>query len=429
MNYLIDNQPKKIKAFIAGVNLNDPNFDYYMTELRELALANNLDVVGQASQKAENIVAGTYFGVGKLNQIKNMARELHAKTLVINDELSPTQIRNIESMTKLKVLDRTELILEIFSNRARSRQAKLQVQLARLQYELPRLHPSENNLDQQRGSGGASGGFANRGSGETKLELNRRTIGKQISAIKKELKDISKQEEIKSARRNNSRLPQVALVGYTNAGKSTTMNELLNVFSEEASKKQVFEKNMLFATLDTSVRRIDLKDDLSFILSDTVGFISKLPHNLIESFKATLQEAKDADLIINVVDASDHNMVQMIKTTQKVLDELKITNVPMITAYNKADLTDRNYPQGEGDDILYSAKDPESIKQLADLIVKKVFDNYEKVNLVLPLSDGKNLAYLHEYGQILNEDFKDDGVHVTVRLSPKDLEKFKIKTV
>lgn len=152
MNYLIDNQPKKIKAFIAGVNLNDPNFDYYMTELRELALANNLDVVGQASQKAENIVAGTYFGVGKLNQIKNMARELHAKTLVINDELSPTQIRNIESMTKLKVLDRTELILEIFSNRARSRQAKLQVQLARLQYELPRLHPSENNLDQQRGS-------------------------------------------------------------------------------------------------------------------------------------------------------------------------------------------------------------------------------------------------------------------------------------
>ena len=429
MNYLIDNQPKKIKAFIAGVNLNDPNFDYYMTELRELALANNLDVVGQASQKAENIVAGTYFGVGKLNQIKNMARELHAKTLVINDELSPTQIRNIESMTKLKVLDRTELILEIFSNRARSRQAKLQVQLARLQYELPRLHPSENNLDQQRGSGGASGGFANRGSGETKLELNRRTIGKQISAIKKELKDISKQEEIKSARRNNSRLPQVALVGYTNAGKSTTMNELLNVFSDEASKKQVFEKNMLFATLDTSVRRIDLKDDLSFILSDTVGFISKLPHNLIESFKATLQEAKDADLIINVVDASDHNMVQMIKTTQKVLDELKITNVPMITAYNKADLTDRNYPQIEGNDILYLAKDPESIKQLADLIVKKVFDNYEKVNLVLPLSDGKNLAYLHEYGQILNEDFKDDGVHVTVRLSPKDLEKFKTKTV
>lgn len=426
---MIDNQPKKTKAFIAGVNLNDPNFDYYMTELRELALANNLDVVGQGSQKAENIVAGTYFGVGKLNQIKNMARELHAKVLVINDELSPTQIRNIEGMTKLKVLDRTELILEIFSNRARSRQAKLQVQLARLQYELPRLHPSENNLDQQRGSGGASGGFANRGSGETKLELNRRTIGKQISAIKKELKDISKQEEIKSARRNNSRLPQVALVGYTNAGKSTTMNELLNVFSDEANKKQVFEKNMLFATLDTSVRRIDLKDDLSFILSDTVGFISKLPHNLVESFKATLQEAKDADLLINVVDASDHNMVQMIKTTQKVLNELNITDVPMITAYNKADLTERNYPRTEGNDILYSAKDPESIKQLANLIVKKVFDNYEKINLVLPLSDGKNLAYLHEYGQILSEDFKDDGVHVTVRLSPKDLEKFKVNAV
>ncbi len=153
----------------------------------------------------------------------------------------------------------------------------------------------------------------------------------------------------------------MALVGYTNAGKSTTMNELLNVFSDEANKKQVFAKNMLFATLDTSVRRIDLKDDLSFILSDTVGFISKLPHNLVESFKATLQEAKDADLLINVVDASDHNMVQMIKTTQKVLNELNITDVPMITAYNKADLTERNYPQIEGNDILYSLKIPNQL--------------------------------------------------------------------
>lgn len=424
MNYLINNQPQKIKAFIAGVNLNDPNFDYYMTELRELTLANNMEVVGEASQKAENIIAGTYFGLGKINQIKAMAHGLKAKALVINDELTPTQIRNLESITKLKVLDRTELILEIFSNRAKTRQAKLQVQLARLQYELPRLHPSENNLDQQRGSGGASGGFANRGSGETKLEMNRRTIGKQISAIKKELKDISKQENIKSARRNNSRLPQVALVGYTNAGKSTTLNELLKVYAEDADKKQVFEKNMLFATLDTSVRRIDLKDDRHFIISDTVGFISKLPHNLVESFKATLQEAKDADLLVNVVDSSDRNMVQMIKTTQKVLQELGITNIPIITAYNKADLTERNYPQIEGNDILYSAKDSRSIKLLADLIAKKVFSNYEQVNLILPLSAGKDLSYMHDYGQVLAEQYKDDGIHVTAKLSAADIKHY-----
>lgn len=422
---MIETQNKKTKAFIAGVNLNDPNFDYYMTELRELTRANNMEVVGQASQNLENIVAGTYFGVGKINQIKSMAQGLKAKALVINDELTPTQIRNLESMTKLKVLDRTELILEIFSNRAKTKQAKLQVQLARLQYELPRLHPSENNLDQQRGSGGASGGFANRGSGETKLELNRRTIGKQISFIKKELKEISKQEEIKSARRNNSRLPQVALVGYTNAGKSTTMNELLRLYAEDADKKQVFEKNMLFATLDTSVRRIDLKDDRSFILSDTVGFISKLPHNLVESFKATLQEAKDADLIVNIVDSSDPNMLQMIKTTQKVLEELGIENVPIITAFNKADLTERSYPQIEGNDILYSAKDPASVKQLADLIAQRVFSNYEKFDLLLPLNGGKDLAYMHQYGQVLSENYEDDGIHVTARLSPADQVHYK----
>ncbi|CCI82482.1 GTPase HflX [Lactobacillus hominis] len=422
---MIETKSKQIKAFIAGVNLKDPNFDYYMTELRELARANNMEVVGQASQNAENIVAGTYFGVGKINQIKAMAQGLKAKALVINDELTPTQIRNLESMTKLKVVDRTELILEIFSNRAKTKQAKLQVQLARLQYELPRLHPSENSLDQQRGSGGASGGFANRGSGETKLELNRRTIGKQISAIKKELKEISKQEDVKSARRNNSRLPQVALVGYTNAGKSTTLNELLKVFSEDSDKKQVFEKNMLFATLDTSVRRIDLPDDRSFILSDTVGFISKLPHNLIESFKATLQEAKQADLLVNVVDSSDPNMVQMTKTTQKVLQEIGITNVPMITAYNKADLTERQFPQIEGNDILYSAKDKDSIKELARLISKKIFSNYEKVNLLIPLSAGKELSYMHEYGKVTKEDYEDDGIHITAQLSPSDLIRYK----
>ena len=414
---MIDNQPKKTKAYIAGVNLNDPNFDYYMTELANLTEANNMEVVGQSFQNAESIVAGTYLGVGKINEIRTMAQGLKAKVLVLNDELTPVQIRNLEKLTKMRVIDRTELILEIFSNRARTKQAKLQVQLARLQYELPRLHPSENNLDQQRG-----GGFANRGAGESKLELNRRTIGKQISAIKKELKAVAGQEEIKAARRNQSRIPKVALVGYTNAGKSTTMNGLLREFSKEGADKEVFVKNMLFATLDTSVRRIDLKDNFSFILSDTVGFISKLPHNLVESFKATLQETRDADLLINVVDASDPNMVQMIRTTQNVLDEIGVKGIPMITAYNK---TDRNYPQIEGDDILYSAIDPKSIKLLADLITKRVFANYEKFDLILPLSAGKELAYLHDHAQVLREDYQDDGVHIEANIAPDDQGRFR----
>ena len=421
---MIDNTPRKTKAFIAGANLNDPNFDYYMSELANLTEAANMEVVGQARQNEEHIIAGTYFGLGKINEIKDMAHGLKAKVLILNDELTPVQIRNLEKLTKLRVIDRTELILEIFSKRARTKQAKLQVQLARLQYELPRLHPSENNLDQQRGNGGSTGGgFANRGAGESKLELNRRTIGKQISIIKRELQAIDKQEQIKAKRRNQNHIPKVALVGYTNAGKSTTMNGLLKEFSKH-SDKQVFVKNMLFATLDTNVRRIDLENNFSFILSDTVGFISKLPHNLIESFKATLQEVKDADLLINVVDASDPNMIQMIRTTQNVLNEIGVKNTPMITAYNKADKSQRNYPQIEGSGILYSAVDTKSIETLADLITKRIFSNYKKINLLLPLSAGKILSYLHENAQVLKESYQNDGVHIAVRLSPTEQAQF-----
>lgn len=421
---MIENTPRKTKAFIAGVNLNDSNFDYYMTELANLTEAANMEVVGQARQNAEHIVAGTYFGLGKINEIKDMARGLRAKVLILNDELTPVQIRNLEKLTKLRVIDRTELILEIFSKRARTKQAKLQVQLARLQYELPRLHPSENKLDQQRGNGGSTGGgFANRGAGESKLELNRRTIGKQIAIIKNELKEISQQEEIKAKRRNQNNIPKVALVGYTNAGKSTTMNGLLQEFSKH-SDKQVFVKNMLFATLDTNVRRIELDNNFSFILSDTVGFISKLPHNLVESFKATLQEVRDADLLINVVDASDPNMIQMIRTTQNVLNEIGIKNTPMITAYNKADKSERNYPQIEGSNILYSATDPKSITTLANLITKRIFVNYKRTRLLLPLSDGKTLSYLHENAQVISENFQNDGIHVTVRLAPEQQNRF-----
>ncbi|RVU70930.1 MULTISPECIES: GTPase HflX [Lactobacillus] len=423
---MINNQIPKTKAFIAGVNLKDPNFDYYMAELVNLTEANNMEVVGQARQNAENIVVGTYFGLGKINEIKAMAHGLKAKVLVLNDELTPVQIRNLEKLTKLRIIDRTELILEIFSNRARTKKAKLQVELARLQYELPRLHPSENTLDQQRGNGGSTGGgFANRGAGESKLELNRRTIGKQISAIKKELKAVASQEEIKASRRNQSRLPKVALVGYTNAGKSTTMNGLLQVFNKQSDEKQVFVKNMLFATLDTSVRRIEMKNNFSFILSDTVGFISKLPHNLVESFKATLQEAKDADLLINVVDAADPNMIQMIRTTQNVLKEIGVKDIPMITAYNKADKTERQYPEIEGNDILYSATDSQSIKVLADLITKRVFASYKSFNLKLPLDAGDLLAYLYEHAHITKKDYHDDCIYLTANIAPADQAKFK----
>jgi GTP-binding protein HflX len=418
---LYDNQHKQQLAVIAGVNLNDdPDFDYSMIELAQLVAADNLTVAGKSTQNSDTLVAATYFGLGKVNEIKALAQGLKAKLLVVNSELTPMQIRNLENFTHLRVIDRTELILEIFSRRARTKQAKLQVELARLEYELPRLHPSERKLDQQRG-----GGFANRGSGESKLELNRRTINKRIDSIKAQLKNIAEQEDIKSKRRNQSRLPQVALVGYTNAGKSTTMNGLLAAFSNTKQHKPVFEKNMLFATLDTSVRRIDYDQNLSFILSDTVGFISHLPHNLVEAFKATLQEAKSADLLVNVVDASDPNMLQMIRTTKEVLAEIGINNTPMITAYNKADLTKRRYPEIEGSDILYSAQDPASQQALAKLIIKRIFASYERTQLWLPLTAGKDVAYLHEYGEVEQEEYLDDGIKITARIAPQDQERFK----
>lgn len=417
---MINNRKQKAKAYLAGVNLNDPAFSYQMAELRNLTSANNMEVVGESTQNLDQLVAATYFGLGKVNEIKQMARGLKAKVLILNDELTPVQIRNLEKITKLRVIDRTELILEIFASRAKTKQAKLQVQLARLEYELPRLHPSENTLDQQRG-----GGFANRGAGESKLELNRRTIGKQIASLKSQLKKVAEQESIKAARRNQSRLPKVALVGYTNAGKSTTMNGLLQEFSKNAADKSVFVKDMLFATLDTSVRRINLKDNFSFILSDTVGFISKLPHNLVESFKATLQEARDADLLINVVDSSSPHMVQMIKTTNQVLNEIGISNCATITAYNKADRTGRNYPQIEGSDILYCARDPKSISQLSDLIISRIFAKFKSVQLLLPLDAGKEIAYLHEHAQIKAEKYTNRGVQIKANLAPADEAKFK----
>ncbi len=423
---MIENNLPKNQVVIGGVNRGDDKFDYYMQELKQLASANNMEVVGEVSQNLEKLIAATYFGSGKVSEIKVLAEEQNATHLVVNDELTPTQIRNLEKETKLVVTDRTELILEIFSNRAKTKQAKLQVALARLQYEMPRLHQTENSLDQQRGAG--KSGLANRGAGETKLELNRRTLGNQITLIKEELKNIDKSESTRRKERNKSQLPQVALVGYTNAGKSTTMNGLIDLFSQvedpqKKAEKQVFEKDMLFATLDTSVRRIDLKNNFSFLLSDTVGFISKLPHKLIESFKATLQEAKDADLLIHVVDFSDPNYQDMIDTTNEVLKEIGIYETPTLMAFNKADQTSFGYPGLNGEDFYYSARDPKSIEMLSGLITDRIFSEYREVNLKLPLDQGKLLSYLHEKAEIISQDYQTEGIFMTVKLNPEDLIK------
>lgn len=412
---------EKTRVIVAGVSHLQPDFEYTMQELASLVEANNMEVADTITQKSDSVSGATYFGSGKVTEIKEIANADDVQIIVLNDELTPSQIRNLEKETKLSFMDRTELILQVFSNRAQTKQAKLQVEIAKLQYQLPRIHPSGNPLDQQS----ASGGLANRGAGESKLELDRRVIRKRITALRNELKTVDKTVNVQSRRRANTSLPLVSLVGYTNAGKSTTMNGLLNFNKEDSDDRKVFEKNMLFATLDTSVRRIDLADNTSFLLSDTVGFVSKLPHNLVESFKTTLKEAQDADILIQVIDISDEHWKNMLEVTEKTLKEVGVVDKPMIYAFNKADLKpDQQFPSIEGDNIYYSALDSKSIETLIQLIKQKIFANYKETTLLIPYDKQKVTEEILRNSQVTKKEFTNDGSLITANLSPEELERF-----
>ncbi|HSP23335.1 MAG TPA: GTPase HflX, partial [Planococcus sp. (in: firmicutes)] len=291
------------KAILVGVQLQqDLHFEYEMEELRNLAEACEVEVVGEVMQNLDRIHPATYVGKGKVEEIKAFYEEAEANLIIFNDELSPSQIRNLEEELECKVIDRTMLILDIFSRRAKTREAQVQVELAQLQYMLPRLVGLRASLGRQ--GGGSSGGFSNRGAGETKLELDRRKIEDQLSKLHKELEHIRAQRETQRKQRTRTGTPVVSLVGYTNAGKSTIMNGML-AKTGQGEEKKVFEKDMLFATLDTSVRKIVLEDHKHFLLSDTVGFVSKLPHHLVKAFRSTLEEARNSDLLLHVVDVSN----------------------------------------------------------------------------------------------------------------------------
>ncbi|WP_291470494.1 GTPase HflX [Companilactobacillus sp.] len=412
---------KKERVIVAGVSHLQEDFDYTMEELCSLVVANNMEVADVIKQNADSVSGATYFGSGKVTEIAQIANADDVTTIVLNDELTPSQIRNLEKSTKLSFMDRTELILQVFSNRAHTKQAKLQVEIAKLQYQLPRIHPSGNPLDQQS----SSGGLANRGAGETKLELDRRVIRKRIDYLRNQLKSVDKTIDVQSHRRTNTSLPLVSLVGYTNAGKSTTMNGLLNVNKDDSQDRKVFEKDMLFATLDTSVRKIDLEDNTSFLLSDTVGFVSKLPHNLIESFKTTLKEAADADLLVQVIDVSDEHWRNMLEVTEKTLNEVGVKGKPMIYAFNKADLKPgQQFPSIEGDNIYYSALDKESIEKLVELIKIKLYANYEEVTLLIPYKSQKIAEEILRNSQIISKDFTNDGTSIKAKLSPDEINRY-----
>lgn len=411
-------------VIIAGLNNNQANFDYSMSELGNLVAANQMTVAETMIQNLERPNPATYFGKGKVEELTQLAASLPVDTVVVNDELTPSQIRNLEEQSKVRIIDRTALILEIFAQRAQTKEAKLQVEIAQLQYRLPRLRTSVNQrLDQQTGAGGGS--FTNRGAGETKLEMNRRTIKNSISHLRAELNEIDKSAVTRRAQRDKNDIPNAALVGYTNAGKSTIMNGLIKLFGID-DDKQVFEKDMLFATLDTSVRQLTLPDNKQFLLSDTVGFVSQLPTHLVEAFKSTLAEAAQADLLIQVIDYSDPHYKEMMQTTADTLAEIGIKDIPTINVFNKADKLTIEYPALEGDDqIVLSAQDPKSLQMLVDLIRQHLFKNFVTADLLIPFSNGDVVSFLNDQANIIKTEYLANGTKLKVELSKVDLERFK----
>lgn len=415
---MIENeQHPKRQVILAGLDQQNENFEYEMTELANLAAANNMIVVGQLIQKLERPNASTYFGKGKVTELKEALEYYGAEMVVTNDELSPSQIRNLEAGTQADIMDRTALILDIFASRAKTKIAKLQVAIAQLKYQLPRLRTSMNvRLDQQTGGGGGS--FTSRGAGETKLEMNRRHIQHQISLMQAELTNIEADDETRRDYRAKQSIRNVALVGYTNAGKSTIMNALVKRFGDN-KEKTVFQADMLFATLETSVRKIQLPDNQNFLLSDTVGFVSKLPHGLVAAFRATLAETADADLLIQVVDYADPHYQEMMATTAKTLKEIGVGDIPMVTVYNKADqIPEQAYPDRTGDTLILSALDSKSQDALVDVVKEHIFADYITTTLHIPFSDGQLVSELNEQATVHELDYDESGTVMKVTLTP-----------
>ncbi|MBO3443347.1 GTPase HflX [Clostridium sp. CCUG 7971] len=409
----------KVKGILVGVNINNKNnFDESMIELENLALACDIESVGSIVQNSKQVNPTYYIGSGKIDELSNIIESLEAEVVIFNNELSSSQLRNIESKLKCQVLDRTSLILDIFAQRAKTREAKLQVEVARLKYLLPRLIGANENLGRQ--SGGV--GTKNKGVGETKLELDRRKIEDKIAVLNKELETLKHQRNTQRNKRNKSNIPSIALVGYTNAGKSSVMNELINRFKDNDDKK-VFEKDMLFATLETYVRNIKLPDNKEFLLSDTVGFVSDLPHDLVKAFRSTLEEACEADLLIHVIDISNPNYESHIDVTNETLKQIGAEHIPVIYAYNKVDLMKLFIPSDRG--IYISAKSGIGIEELIESICKKVFRDYITCKVLIPYNEGEIVAYLNENASIINTNYTDEGTILNIECSKQDYDRYK----
>ena len=410
------------RAIVVGVNLKkDEHFEYGLEELHNLAEALNVEVVGEVTQNLDRVNSAHYVGKGKIDEIKAFYDEADANLVIFNDELSPSQIRNLEEALDCKVIDRTMLILDIFARRAKSKEAQMQVELAQLQYMLPRLIGLRASLGRQ--GGGTGGGFQNRGAGETKLELDRRKIEDQIAKIRRDLEHVKEQRVTQRKQRKKNEVPVVSIVGYTNAGKSTVMNRLL-AKTGQLNDKQVFEKDMLFATLETSVRQIRLPDQNEFLLTDTVGFVSKLPTHLVKAFRSTLEEAREADLLLHVVDVSNEEYRYMMDVTNETLHAVGVEDVPTLELYNKADLADLNYPRVSGNSLWISAKEGKGLDELLEMIRTHIFADYKTCRMLIPYERGDIVSYLNEQASVQTSEYEEEGTLLKVELRQSDYERY-----
>lgn len=412
------------KVLLVGVDTGEEeDFERSMEELKSLAEACDMQVVGIITQRMETVNKALYIGTGKVKEVKEFAQTTEAEIVCFDNALSPSQMRNLGDELELPILDRTNLILDIFATRAQTREAKLQVETARLQYLLPRLVGMRESLGRQ---GGASGSMSNKGAGEKKLELDRRKIEHRISELRKELEEVARERSTQRKRRTASRIPQVALVGYTNAGKSTVMNQMVELYGDNPEKK-VLQKDMLFATLETSIRMIDTGENKPFLLADTVGFIHKLPHGLVKAFQSTLEEVKYADLLVQVIDFSDDHYKQQMEVTAQTLKELEAFDIPMIYVYNKADLKGMdNLPRYRKQQIYTCAVDGIGMEELAQMILEKVYADHVECEFLIPYDKGNVVSYLCSNATVLSQDYREEGVYMKVECHRQDAEKYKI---
>ncbi len=418
---LRDDEYRGILAGIAFGGRED-TIEHSMDELEALAEACGVEVIGQVVQARQRPENATWLGRGKVEELAQLCEAMEADTVICNDELTGIQIRNLEEALGVRVIDRTILILDIFARRATSREGKLQVELAQLQYRLPRLTGFGRSLSR------LGGGIGTRGPGEKKLETDRRHIAGRIEDIREQLRKTSATRTLQRQERVRSRIPVVALMGYTNAGKSAIMNRILEETSREEERREnktVESRDMLFATLDPAHRRISPETGTDFILIDTVGFVSRLPHGLVEAFKSTLEEVRDADLLLHVADCAYEQRDFQIEVAEKVMEEICGTGTERVMVYNKMDLVEELPLDASGCDAVYiSAKTGQNMDVLLEKIQEKLTRDLVRTAFAIPYDQGSVLSALCDSGQVEDMDYTESAVILRGRFRREDVGRY-----